>query len=163
MSNPMETNGVRPSQVRRALARVERGAAIDPAEATALLDARGAQLDELCSVAARVRDAGLVAAGQLQRSGRDMFLSPDEILAIASQGRGTGLPRGAVHPWRPAGDLPCLTSHALQRVLDAAARHHSAVLADRSGTGSTPLTTAPGCLRAAPVRRRVPPSARCDR
>jgi FO synthase len=35
-----------------------------PAEATALLDARGAQLDELCSVAARVRDAGLVAAGR---------------------------------------------------------------------------------------------------
>jgi 2-phospho-L-lactate guanylyltransferase len=43
-------------------------------------------------------------------------------------------------------DLPCLTSHALQRALDAAARHHSAVVADRRGTGSTLLTTAPGRL-----------------
>jgi 2-phospho-L-lactate guanylyltransferase len=43
-------------------------------------------------------------------------------------------------------DLPCLTSQALQRVLDAAARHRSAVVADRGGSGSTLLTTAPGCL-----------------
>ena len=53
-----------PAQVRRALARVERGAAIDVAEATALLAARGDDLDRLCTVAARVRDAGLVAAGR---------------------------------------------------------------------------------------------------
>ena len=51
-------------EVRRALARAERGAALDPAEATALLAARGEQLDALCAVAARVRDAGLVAAGR---------------------------------------------------------------------------------------------------
>lgn len=42
-------------------------------------------------------------------------------------------------------DLPCLTSQALQRVLDAAARHRTAVVADRGGSGSTLLTTAPGC------------------
>ncbi|WP_182481511.1 2-phospho-L-lactate guanylyltransferase [Nocardioides immobilis] len=42
-------------------------------------------------------------------------------------------------------DLPCLTSHVLQRVLDAAARHPAAVVADREGIGSTLLTTAPGC------------------
>ena len=51
-------------QVRRALARVERGAAIDPDEATALLAARGEDLDRLTAAAARVRDAGLVAAGR---------------------------------------------------------------------------------------------------
>ncbi len=53
-----------PQQVRRALARAERGAALDPAEATVLLAARGADLDRLCAVAARVRDAGLVEAGR---------------------------------------------------------------------------------------------------
>lgn len=53
-----------PQQVRRALARVRRGASLDVAEATALLAARGEQLDELCAAAARVRDAGLVAAGR---------------------------------------------------------------------------------------------------
>jgi FO synthase len=52
------------SQVRRALARVERGAAVDVDEATALLAARGEELDRLCTAAARVRDAGLVAAGR---------------------------------------------------------------------------------------------------
>ncbi len=55
---------VKPAQVRRALARAERGAALDLAEATALLAARGEELDRLCAAAARVRDAGLVAAGR---------------------------------------------------------------------------------------------------
>src|SRR5215204_2621779 len=55
---------VTPQQVRRALARAERGATLDVDEATALLAARGADLDRLCAVAARVRDAGLVAAGR---------------------------------------------------------------------------------------------------
>src|SRR4051794_29181496 len=54
-----------PQQVRRALARAERGAALDLAEATALLAATGEELDRLCVAAARVRDAGLVAAGRL--------------------------------------------------------------------------------------------------
>jgi FO synthase len=53
-----------PQQVRRALARVRRGAALDLAEATTLLSVRGDDLAELMAAAARVRDAGLVAAGR---------------------------------------------------------------------------------------------------
>jgi FO synthase len=53
-----------PQQVRRALARAERGAALDVAEATVLLAASGAELDRLTAAAAKVRDAGLVAAGR---------------------------------------------------------------------------------------------------
>src|SRR5690349_4291186 len=55
---------VTPQQVRRALARAERGAALDVAEATALLAATGDDLDRLTAAAARVRDAGLAAAGR---------------------------------------------------------------------------------------------------
>lgn len=51
-------------QIRRALARAELGAALDVAEAAALLAARGEHLDRLCAVAARVRDAGLESAGR---------------------------------------------------------------------------------------------------
>lgn len=112
-----------PHQVRRALARAERGARLDEAEATALLAATGPDLDRLCAAAARVRDAGLVAAGrpgvvtyspkvfipvtrlcrdrchyctfvetpaQAAREGRAPYLSPDEILAIATQGAAMG-------------------------------------------------------------------------
>jgi FO synthase len=46
------------------LARAERGAALDLDEATVLLAATGEDLDRLCAAAARVRDAGLVAAGR---------------------------------------------------------------------------------------------------
>ncbi|WP_027860043.1 bifunctional FO biosynthesis protein CofGH [Marmoricola sp. URHB0036] len=53
-----------PQQTRRALARAERGAALDPAEATVLLAARGEDLTRLSAVAARVRDAGLAGAGR---------------------------------------------------------------------------------------------------
>ncbi len=53
-----------PQQTRRAVARAERGAALDLGEATVLLSARGADLQRLCAVAARVRDAGLQAAGR---------------------------------------------------------------------------------------------------
>ncbi|MCD6638432.1 MAG: bifunctional FO biosynthesis protein CofGH [Nocardioides sp.] len=53
-----------PQQVRRALARAERGAALDVAEATVLLAAPGADLDRLTAAAAKVRDAGLIAAGR---------------------------------------------------------------------------------------------------
>jgi FO synthase len=53
-----------PQQIRRALARAERGAALDVDEATVLLAARGDDLDRLATVASRVRDAGLVAAGR---------------------------------------------------------------------------------------------------
>ncbi len=108
-----------PQQVRRALARADRGAALDVPEATALLAARGEDLDRLCAAAARVRDAGLVAAGRegvvtyspkvfipVTRLCRDRchyctfvtvpgkvaapFLSPDEILEIAREGAGLG-------------------------------------------------------------------------
>ena len=50
---------VTPQQIRRALARAERGAALDVAEAAALLAATGPDLDRLCAAAAQVRDAGL--------------------------------------------------------------------------------------------------------
>lgn len=112
-----------PQQVRRALARAERGAALDVVEAAALLAASGDDLDRLTAVAARVRDAGLVAAGRpavvtyspkvfipvtklcrdrchyctfvetpghAAREGRAPYLSPDEILAIASEGAELG-------------------------------------------------------------------------
>ncbi|WP_205471454.1 bifunctional FO biosynthesis protein CofGH [Nocardioides sp. SYSU D00038] len=112
-----------PQQVRRALARAERGAALDVAEAEVLLAARGEDLDRLTAVAARVRDAGLVAAGrpgvvtyspkvfipvtrlcrdrchyctfvetpgQARREGREPYLSPDEILAVARDGAALG-------------------------------------------------------------------------
>ena len=58
------TAAATPQQVRRALARVERGAALDVGEAAALLAATGEDLDRLAMAAARVRDAGLVAAGR---------------------------------------------------------------------------------------------------
>ena len=51
-------------EISRALVRAERGAALDVAETTALLAARGVELDRLCVVASRVRDAGLVEAGR---------------------------------------------------------------------------------------------------
>ncbi|HMU36408.1 MAG TPA: hypothetical protein PKA04_06250, partial [Marmoricola sp.] len=51
-------------QVRRALARGERGAALDLDEAAALLSARDEELTRLTSIAARVRDAGLQDAGR---------------------------------------------------------------------------------------------------
>ncbi|MDP3969145.1 MAG: bifunctional FO biosynthesis protein CofGH [Nocardioides sp.] len=112
-----------PQQVRRALARAERGAALDPSEATALHAARGEDLERLCAVAARVRDAGLADAGRpgvvtyspkvfipvtrlcrdrchyctfvtvpgkLKADGEDLFLSPDEIVALAAEGARLG-------------------------------------------------------------------------
>jgi FO synthase len=53
-----------PQQVRRALVRAERGAALDVEEAQALLAARGDDLERLCAVASRVRDRGLADAGR---------------------------------------------------------------------------------------------------
>ncbi len=50
--------------MRRALGRARSGVALDVTEAAVLLQARGADLDALCQVAARVRDAGLEAAGR---------------------------------------------------------------------------------------------------
>src|SRR5881394_507488 len=105
--------------VRRALARADAGKSLDAAEAEVLLQLRGADLDTLCGIAARVRDAGLEAAGRsgvvtysrkvfipLTRLCRDRchyctfattpgrvhapYLSPDEVLEIARQGAALG-------------------------------------------------------------------------
>jgi FO synthase len=105
--------------LRRALARARDGKALDPAEAVTLLHARGEHLAALADHAARVRDAGLAAAGRpgvitysrkvfipLTRLCRDRcgyctfatvpgrldspYLSGDEVLAIARQGAALG-------------------------------------------------------------------------
>ncbi|WP_441250669.1 bifunctional FO biosynthesis protein CofGH [Kitasatospora sp. McL0602] len=52
------------SSVRRALHRARSGVALDLAEAAVLLQVGGDDLRELCASAARVRDAGLEAAGR---------------------------------------------------------------------------------------------------
>lgn len=107
------------ASVRRALRRAASGRALDADEATALLNARNAALDELLRVAGAIRDAGLRAAGRpgvvtyskkvfipLTRLCRDRchyctfatvphrlpaaFLDRDEVLAIARQGAELG-------------------------------------------------------------------------
>jgi FO synthase len=107
------------SALRRALARARDGKALDQAEATILLQARGDDLTALLGHAGRVRDSGLAAAGRagvitysrkvfipLTRLCRDRcayctfvtvpgrvtapFLSPDEVVAIASEGAALG-------------------------------------------------------------------------
>lgn len=52
------------SAMRRALRRARAGVALDLTEAAVLLQARGEDLRDLCASAARVRDAGLEAAGR---------------------------------------------------------------------------------------------------
>ncbi|MFI6492264.1 bifunctional FO biosynthesis protein CofGH [Streptomyces sp. NPDC050564] len=52
------------NSMRRALKRARDGVALDVTEAAVLLQARGADLDDLAVSAARVRDAGLEAAGR---------------------------------------------------------------------------------------------------
>jgi FO synthase len=108
-----------PTAVRRALARARDGKPLDVTETEVLLGARGEQLDTLLEHAARVRDAGLEAAGRpgvitysrkvfipLTRLCRDRcgyctfatvpgrldapYLSPDEVLEIARQGAALG-------------------------------------------------------------------------
>ncbi|MEV6590269.1 bifunctional FO biosynthesis protein CofGH [Streptomyces acidicola] len=60
------TPGTGPTEnsMRRALKRARDGVALDVTEAAVLLQARGADLEELAASAARVRDAGLAAAGR---------------------------------------------------------------------------------------------------
>ncbi|MFI9425652.1 bifunctional FO biosynthesis protein CofGH [Streptomyces achromogenes] len=60
------TSGTGPTEnsMRRALKRARDGVALDVAEAAVLLQARGADLTDLAASAARVRDAGLEAAGR---------------------------------------------------------------------------------------------------
>ncbi|QMU67567.1 bifunctional FO biosynthesis protein CofGH [Streptacidiphilus sp. P02-A3a] len=50
--------------MRRALHRAREGVALDVGEAAVLLRARGADLEDLCATAARLRDAGLETAGR---------------------------------------------------------------------------------------------------
>ncbi|BCJ58480.1 bifunctional FO biosynthesis protein CofGH [Micromonospora endophytica] len=105
--------------VRRALHRAAAGRAIDVDEASALLTARGAALEQLCDIAGAIRDAGLRDAGRpgvvtyskkvfipLTRLCRDRchyctfatvphrlpaaFLDRDEVLAIARAGAAQG-------------------------------------------------------------------------
>ncbi|SCG42546.1 bifunctional FO biosynthesis protein CofGH [Micromonospora halophytica] len=107
------------ASVRRALRRAASGRALDVEEATALLAARGPELDELLRIAGEVRDAGLRAAGRpgvvtyskkvfipLTRLCRDRchyctfatvphrlpaaFLEQDEVLTIAREGAALG-------------------------------------------------------------------------
>ncbi|MFU8849647.1 bifunctional FO biosynthesis protein CofGH [Micromonospora sp. SL1-18] len=107
------------ASVRRALRRAATGRALDADEASALLTARGAALDELLRIAGEVRDAGLREAGRpgvvtfskkvfipLTRLCRDRchyctfatvphrvpaaYLDRDEVLAIAREGAAQG-------------------------------------------------------------------------
>ncbi|MFI0961243.1 bifunctional FO biosynthesis protein CofGH [Streptomyces sp. NPDC021080] len=111
------------NSMRRALKRAANGVSLDVEEAAVLLQAKGDNLRDLCASAARVRDAGLEAAGRpgvityskkvfipltrlcrdrchyctfatvpgrLRRAGEGMYLSPDEVLAIARQGAALG-------------------------------------------------------------------------
>ena len=107
------------SAMRRALRRARDGVTLDATETEILLGARGDDLVDLCASAARVRDQGLADAGRpgvvtysrkvfipLTRLCRDRchyctfattpnrveapFLSPDEVLAIATQGAALG-------------------------------------------------------------------------
>jgi FO synthase len=58
------SQGPTENAMRRALRRARDGVALDTAEAAVLLQARGENLTDLCASAARVRDAGLDAAGR---------------------------------------------------------------------------------------------------
>ncbi|MER7901026.1 bifunctional FO biosynthesis protein CofGH [Streptomyces sp. NPDC096046] len=60
------TSGTGPTEnsMRRALKRARDGVSLDVAEAAVLLQARGERLEDLSASAARVRDAGLAAAGR---------------------------------------------------------------------------------------------------
>ncbi|AYG82255.1 FO synthase [Streptomyces hundungensis] len=65
-AGPVPQPGAAPTanSMRRALKRARDGVALDVAEAAVLLQARGDDLDDLTRSAARVRDAGLEAAGR---------------------------------------------------------------------------------------------------
>ncbi|MFC5180110.1 bifunctional FO biosynthesis protein CofGH [Actinomadura harenae] len=117
--DPTRASAPSEAALRRALARARDGKTLDPTEATILLHARGAQLDDLLDHAGRTRDAGLAAAGRpgvitysrkvfipLTRLCRDRcgyctfatvphrldapYLGPDEVLEIARQGAALG-------------------------------------------------------------------------
>ena len=132
------------SALRRALARARDGKALDQSEAVTLLHARGEQLTELLSYAARTRDAGLAAAGRpciitysrkvfipLTRLCRDRcgyctfatvpgrlpsaYLSPDEVIGIAAAGAALGCKEALF----TLGDRPEDRWHQAREWLDA--------------------------------------------
>ncbi len=132
------------SALRRALARARDGKALDPDEAAILLHARGDQLGELLGYASRVRDAGLEREGRpgvitysrkvfipLTRLCRDRcgyctfatvpgrlaspYLSPDEVIEIASQGAALGCKEALF----TLGDRPEDRWHQAREWLDA--------------------------------------------
>src|SRR5260370_24820632 len=126
------------SAIRRALARARDGKSLDQAEAAVLLHTRGDDLAALLGHASRTRDAGLAAANRagvitysrkvfipLTRLCRDRcayctfvtvpgrlpapFLSPDQVLKIASDGAALGCKEALFTPghspqapWLPA-------------------------------------------------------------
>ncbi|RDD89749.1 bifunctional FO biosynthesis protein CofGH [Streptomyces parvulus] len=63
-TGPADPAGPTENSLRRALKRARDGVALDVSEAAVLLQARGEHLDALTASAARVRDAGLEAAGR---------------------------------------------------------------------------------------------------
>jgi FO synthase len=63
-TGPADPTGPTENSLRRALKRARDGVALDASEAAVLLQARGEHLDDLAASAARVRDAGLEAAGR---------------------------------------------------------------------------------------------------
>jgi FO synthase len=130
--------------MRRVLARARDGKTLDISEATTLLHARGKALTELLGHAARVRDAGLAAAGRpgiitysrkvfipLTRLCRDRcayctfvtvpgrldspYLSPDEVLQIARDGAALGCKEALF----TLGDRPEDRWHQAREWLDA--------------------------------------------
>jgi FO synthase len=136
--------GASESAIRRALARARDGKTLDQAEAVVLLQARGEQLSTLLGHAARVRDAGLAAAGRpgvitysrkvfipVTRLCRDRcgyctfvtvpgrlespYLSPDEIVQIARDGAALGCKEALF----TLGDRPEDRWHQAREWLDA--------------------------------------------
>ncbi|TDB75791.1 bifunctional FO biosynthesis protein CofGH [Micromonospora sp. KC723] len=131
------------ASVQRALRRAATGRALDVEEATALLAARGPELDELLRIAGEIRDAGLRDAGRpgvvtyskkvfvpLTRLCRDRchyctfatvphrlpaaFLEQEEVLAIAREGAALGCKEALF----TLGDRPELRWPAARRWLD---------------------------------------------
>jgi FO synthase len=132
------------NSLRRALARARDGKALDQAEATTLLHARGEQLSQLLGYASRTRDAGLEAAGRpgvitysrkvfipLTRLCRDRcgyctfatvpgrlpspYLPPDEVIEIAAAGAALGCKEALF----TLGDRPEDRWHQAREWLDA--------------------------------------------
>ena len=135
----------RPSghQLRRALARADRGAALSLDETTALLAARGADLERLLAVAARLRDLG---------HGDVVTYSPQGVRAAHD-----ALPRplSLLHVREAAGQARCSVPHARRGGGDRARRRRgglqgSALHARRPTRGS--VRRRAGLARRARVR-----------